>query len=315
MFMPKVTSLGRGFHRTIIGAASILVCSLLVATGCKTSDDAEAAATQMSLTAKCLSDYYNALDIILADTNRLYMVNEALFSKPYTEENRQLLKSNEAELEKRAQLAEDFSTLAAQFAALTGSEAPEEAAKSANKLATEVESLASLKVSSAEQGVLKVALQLLVKAIQEHKEREAAKAIDSFAKGLSDLFVKEEPVWISINEVYVKVASNLAGDLVDGNHTDNSMLLKAALDPFALKPTVPSPELNTQLAPLAHHQIDRRKAGLLASFPRITDAMAMSLQEMSKRVHLVAVDKPMSFHTAPLTIATVEHWVAQVGSL
>jgi hypothetical protein len=175
--------------------------------------------------------------------------------------------------------------------------------------------LATLKVSSTEQSVLKEALQLLIKAIQEHKEREAAKAIDSFAKGLSDLFVKEEPVWISTNEVYVKVASNLAGDLVDGNHTDNSALLKAALDPFALKPTVPSAELNTQLAPLAHQQIERRKAGLLASFPRITNAMGMALKEMSKRVHLVAEGKPMSFHTVPLTIETVKIWAAQVGSL
>jgi hypothetical protein len=313
--MLKVITSGRGSHRKIGRLAGILVCTLLVATGCKTSDDAVSAAAQMSLTAKCLSDYYNALDIILAETDRVYTVNEALFSKPYTEENRQLLKSNEAELAKRAQLAEDFSTLADSFATLTGSEAAEEASESANKLATEVESFASLKVSSAEQSVLKVALQLLVKAIQEHKEREAAKAIDSFAKGLSDLFVKEEPVWISINEVYVQVASNLAGDLVDGNHTDNSALLKAALDPFALKPTVPSAELNTKLAPLAHQQIDRRKAGLLALFTHVTDAMAMSLQEMSKRVHLVAEDKPLSFKTAPLTLATVQQWVAQVGSL
>jgi hypothetical protein len=297
------------------GLARILVCAVLMTAGCKTSDDAISAASQMSLTAKCLSDYYNALDIILADTNRLYIVNDRLYSKPYTDENRTLLKSNQEELEKRAALASDFAVLAGEFATLTGSGATEEAAESAAKLGTDVAGLASVKVSTAEQGVLKGALQLLVTAVQEHKEREAARAMDKFAKGLADLFKKEAPIWISTNEVYVQVASTLANNLVDQNATDNAQVLKAALDPFGLKPTVPSAEMNTQLGPIAREEIARRKVGLIKSFATITGAMGSSLEEMSKRVHLVAEDKPMSFRTAPLTIATVEKWAAQIGTL
>ena len=272
------------------------------------------AATQMSVTAKCLSDYYTALNMILADTDQIYILNEQLFSKPYSPDNRELLKKNRAELEKRAELAEDFSALAGEFAELTGSTAPEDVAKSGLKLETEVETLEPLKASDEEKTALKVALKLLVTAIREHKEREAANAMDSFTKGLSDLFAKEEPAYVSMNTVYVDLASTLASGLVDRKQTDNSSVLKVALDPFGLKPSVTSADLNTQLAPLATQRIVARKAAMLRSFDTISDAMSKSLQEMSHRIHLVAENKPMTSRAAPFSIATVQHWATQLGA-
>ena len=294
--------------------ACFMACSLFLFAGCHTSEDAVSAATQMSVTAKCLSDYYTALNMILADTDQIYILNEQLFTKPYTPENRELLKNNRAELEKRAVLAADFSTLAGEFAKLTGSTAPDDVAKSSSKLEGEVETLEPMKASSEEKTALKVAVKLLVTAIQEHKEREAAKAMDSFTKGLSDFFVKEEPAYVSINQVYVEFAATLAGDLVDRHQTDNSAVLKVALDPFGLQPSVTSAELNTQLAPLARQRIAARKMALVKSFDTITDAMAKSLQEMSKRIDLVAEGKPMSSRSAPFTLATVQHWATQLGA-
>ena len=250
-----------------------VVGSLLLMTGCRTSDDATAAATQMATTAKSLCDYYTALRTILDNTDQLYLLNAQLYAKPYPEENRQQLKETEAELEKRAELASDFSSLSGSFGKLTGSTAPADVGTSALKLEGEVETLASVQTSSVEQSALKAALEALTTAIKEHKEREAAKAMDDAAKGLSDLFAKETGAWNSTEIQYSSIGSTLAGSLVDGNATDNTALLKVALDPFGLSPSIASAAMNAQLAPLARQQIATKKADMDSAYLKATDAM------------------------------------------
>jgi hypothetical protein len=268
----------------------------------------------MATTAKSLCDYYTALRTILDNTNQLYLLNAELYAKPYPAENREQLKETEAELEKRAELASDFSTLSVDFGKLAGSTAPADVAASASKLEGEVETLATIKASSVEQSALKAALQTLTTAVKEHKEREAAKAIDDAAKDLSDLFAKEAEVWNSTEGVYSSIGSNLAGNLVDGNATDNTALLKVALDPFGLSPIAPSADLNRQLAPLAKQQIADKKGEMDSTYLKATDAMRKSLEEMSQRIHTVAEDKPMAYRSAPLSISTVEDWASQIMS-
>lgn len=292
----------------------IFLCCLMLIAGCKTSQDASAAATQMSATAKSLSDYYAALSTILTDTDELHSLNEQLYSKPYSAENRKELKTTQSELDARVKLAADLSTFADDFAKLSGSTAPADVAAAGNKLETEADNLASYKASTGEQNVIKSALQLLVTAIQEHKEREAAQAMDSLACGLSSLFDKEAPAWNSVDDVYLQLAATLAGNLLNDNEVDYSPLLKPALDPFGLTPLASSAKLGAKLAPLAKQQIDARKAAQTSSYSSATDAMSKSLKEMSQRIHLVATDKPMAFRVPPITVATVEQWATQVVS-
>jgi hypothetical protein len=290
---------------------AVMAGLLALTSGCKTSDDATAAATQMAATAKSLCDYYSALKTILDNTDHLYSLNAQLYAKPYPAENRQQVKETEAELEKRAELASDFSGLSEGFGKLTGSTAPADVATAAAKLEGEVDALASIRASSAEQGALKAAFQALATAIKEHKAREAAKAMDAAAKGLSDLFAKETDVWNSAEVVYSSIGSTLAGNLVDGNATDNTALLKVALDPFGLAP-LSSSAMNAELAPLAKQQIAAKRADMDSAYLKATGAMTKSLQEMSERVHTVAEDKPMAYRSAPLNLSTVEAWAAQI---
>ena len=282
--------------------------------GCKTSDDAAAAASQMQATAQSLSDYYSGLQTILENTNQLYLLNQQLYSKPYPPENQQLLENNEEELAKRAALAGNFSSLAGEFAELSRSSYPGEVASSAMKLAGQVDTLAKLKVSSNEQSALKGALQLLATAIQAHKEREAEKAMSASVKALAELFARETDAWNSTEEVYSSVASTLANNLVDANATDNSAMLRVALDPFGLTPSMGSTETNTKLAPLAKQQIATKQKAMDENFQGATQAMAQSLEEMGKRIDAVAADKPLAFRVPPLSLATVEKWAAQVAS-
>ena len=298
-------------HRS---GALLLAGSLLLLAGCRTSEDATAAAAQMATTAKSLCGYYMALTTILDNTDQFYLLNAQLYAKPYPSENREQVKETEAELEKRVELASDFSTLSGNFGKLTGSTAPADVAASASKLEGEVETLASVKASSAEQGALKAALQTLTTAAKEHKEREAAKAMDDAVKVLSDLFAKEAEVWNSAEVVYSSIGSTLAGNLVDGNVTDNAALLKVALDPFGLSPSTASADLNAQLAPLAKLQIAAKKSAMDSDYLQASNAMATSLEEMSQRIHTVAEDKPMAFRSAPLSVSTVEKWTSQIMS-
>jgi hypothetical protein len=296
----------------------LLLC-LLPTIGCKTSDDASAAAAQMSATAKCLSDYYSAVGTIMDKTNQVNVLNEAIFAKPYPQKNRELYKADREELEKRAELAADFSSLATEFALLAGSKAPGDVAASAIKLQGEVDSLRGVTSSSVEQNVMKTSLQLLVTAVQQHKERESARAIDAFAKGLSDLFQKEAPIWNSLEQVYTDFAAGLANDLLDGNDIDlnafASSSLKSTLGSFGLDASTPTAQLTAKLTPLATQQIADRRAELDHDYLKATDAMTASLEEMSKRIHCVAEDKPMAFRVPPLTLATVQKWAAAAASL
>jgi len=314
--MPERQALNSSIRptRCVKAIAVALICGLALIAGCKTQDDAASAATQMSATAKSLSDYYAALGVILSNTDKIYAINARLYSKPYSDESRKQLKTTQDELARRVQLAADLSTLAGNFAKLTGSEAPADVAASCNKLETEVDGLASRTASTGEQNMIKSALQLLVTAIQERKERDAARAMDSLASGLSNLFDKEAPAWNSVDEVYSGLAANLANSLVDQNAVDNTALLKAALEPFGLTPAPASVEVNAKLAPVAKQQIADRQAALEASYTNATDAMSKSLKEMSERIHLVAEDKPMAFRAPPVTVSTVEQWATQVLS-
>jgi hypothetical protein len=286
-------------------------CGLLWMTACKTTDDAVAASAQMSSTATSLAAYYAALQTLLVNTDQLNTLNKEIYGRPYPAENQELVKTTESEVAKRVALAKDVSTLAASFAKLTGSTASADVSASAVKLETECDTLASVKASAGEQSAMKAAMVVLVSAVQAHEERKAAMALDSFAKELSTLFVKEEPSWVSVNAAYTVAAGTTAGTLVDEGATDNTGVLKVALDPFGLTPTATA-QMRGKLAALTHQQITTKMAAMDASYGSATDAMAKALDEMSTRIHTVAVDKPMAFRMAPPTLAAVDQWTTTV---
>lgn len=294
--------------------AAVLLSISFLLSGCKTSKDAAEAATQLSETAKALCDYYTTVRTLFENTDAIYQLNRALYAKPYPPDTQKELKENEAELARRAELASDFSALAASFGKLTASKASADVATSAGKLNTEIDTLMSVKASSTEQTLIKSAVQQLVTAIQEHKEREAAVAMDNAVKGLRDLFDEEADVWNAREVLYSDIAGNLASSLVDANATDTMPLLKVALAPFGLTPSTASPELNAKLAAAARNQIQTRKADLDSSFQKATSDMSKSLHTMADRIDTVAKDKAMDFHSTPVTVASVEQWASQFNA-
>lgn len=296
-------------------AVSSVALSAAILAGCKTSDDATAAASQMATTSQQLSSYYKALQTTFQQTDELYQLNEQLYSKPYTAENQQLLKNNEAELAKRAQLAADLSSLSESFGALSATTTPSNAASAASQVEADLDKLSPLKASSAEQGALKLAVRELASAIQEHKEREAAKAMEGAAQSLSELFAKEADIWNSTEQVYSQIAANLAASLVDASVTDNSAVLDVALTPFGLVRNASIGDMNGKLAPVAKQQITTKKAAMDEAYQSATDGMAKALAQMAQRIQTLASGKPMTERRPPLSLATVQQWVTQVNSV
>ena len=305
----------RAWRRTI--AASVLLSCLFFAGGCKTSDDAAAAATQLTATAKSLTDYYSALDTILAETDQLNEVQVVLYEIPYDTPTKAMIADTRAEIQKREALAKGLTDLAQSFAKLTGSTASTDASASAAKLETEVESLKPIKfkMSSEEQNGMKIAIGLVVTAIQEHKEREAARGISQFATALDGFFAKEALDYESIGKDYAVISSSLAKSLLQNGQTDPSGYFKVTLDPYGLIPEVTDTKLRGKLEKLAEGQVDQKAQALQDSQKSATDDMEKSLKQMSDRIKLVADDKPMEVRIPPVTQANVEKWASELSTL
>ena len=305
----------RAWRRTI--AASVLLSCLFFAGGCKTSDAAAAAATQLTATAKSLTDYYSALDTILAETDQLNEVQVVLYEIPYDTPTKAMIADTRAEIQKREALAKGLTDLAQSFAKLTGSTASTDASASAAKLETEVESLKPIKfkMSSEEQNGMKIAIGLVVTAIQEHKEREAARGISQFATALDGFFAKEALDYESIGKDYAVISSSLAKSLLQNGQTDPSGYFKVTLDPYGLIPEVTDTKLRGKLEKLAEGQVDQKAQALQDSQKSATDDMEKSLKQMSDRIKLVADEKPMEVRIPPITLANVEKWASQFSTL
>jgi hypothetical protein len=245
-----------------------------------------------------------------------HLVNEQLYHKPYPQLSRDQLHETVKELAKRQAMARDLATLALSFNRLTGSKAAEDLASSASTLAGDVDSLVGVKASSGEQDMLKVALKALISAIQEKKERDAAKAMDQVAKGMALLFKKEAPVWLSVDNTYADLASTLAKGLVEAGAVDNSATLRDAVRPYGLvfEPASSASDLNQKLAPVTELAITDRNQALKDTYKNGASEMESALLEMSERIHRVAQDKPMQFRSPPISVANVERWITEVAS-
>ncbi len=108
-------------YRAQWNCATLLVSLTIVGgmlVGCKTQEDAVAAATQMASAAKTMCAYYAALDRVLAETEDAYQAQYALLGTPPDD-----LSETRKEVQLRADLATQIGNLATLFQKMTGQEA------------------------------------------------------------------------------------------------------------------------------------------------------------------------------------------------
>jgi len=286
----------------------LLLAILALAVSCKTSDDAKALATQMTSTAKSLSDYYSALADVVDDHAELERLQQATIGVPLDQQEQAQLQDVKKELQQRADAAKALDQLAQAFTGLTGSKAPSDVSESATELGTALSSVQNLPGAADAADALPSAGQILTQFAQEHDERKMAKSMDPTMAALSKMFSQEKSTYESIERTYIGLAQSIAFDLVKKNEVDPGSLMEPALKPFDLTSRIPTENLPQGLTDYAREQIKDKGEADIAAHAKASDTMDKTLQEMSKRTHELATTGSMSQRGLPFTLDNINAW-------
>jgi hypothetical protein len=297
-----------------VRAVSLLLC-LGFASACHTASDAKSVATQLAATATALSNFYTALHTVSVNTDQLNDLNEGILGVPYDAQQRAIFMDQAAEIQKRADLANNISTLAASLTQLTTSTGAADASTAAGKLGSAVASIKPLTpgVTAPVQAGMTAAALGIATAIQNHKTRQAAGQIAAFLDNFNKLFAAEESVYKTINDQYVDLSGLLSGWLVRNGQTDpvaySAALAKMALAPYGLTAKIDAPT-QAKIAATAQMFIDQKSADLKASQFAAGKAMENALADIAVRAAGVAANKPLLAGLTPPSLNIVNQWAA-----
>ena len=288
---------------------SVLLLFLCVF-ACKVSEDAAAAARQMTTTAVDLSSHYNSLAQAVTDSIALNELDASISKIPFEAKDRRPLEDTLSEISKRKDAALALAKLAASMSALSSSTVSSEVGTAASALGKELVDMKALPAGSPVPDAVGQAGKFLLQFVQQHKEKEAAQAMNGTLAAFVFLFEKEKPTYDSIFRTYIFLASQIARDLIARRAVDPSPMLTPALKPFDLTPLPADAQLRDTLQALA---LGRLQTSAEDASKRETDAssaMLSALEEMRSRVHLLATEKPMPIRDNPFSLKIVESWVA-----
>jgi hypothetical protein len=292
----------RGLYKKV---AITVIASALFASGCKTQEDAAAAAKQMASTSRELSDYYLSLDHILAETQNAQF---ALQQVPPED-----LSETRAQIRLRADMADEIGNVSALFQKIAGSSAASDASASAANLNAEVVSLKGLTSNDAETKLVTTGIKEIAALIQQHEEVQAARKVGPLCHNLSIFFDSEKASYLSIQEGYLKVARSVSKEMVSANQVDTSPVFLSPLQPFGLAPAVDRASVKDNMQSYLLAQIEANYKLKLDQGQKATAALSVSLKEMDARIDLVAHDKPMQFREPPFSLETVKQWISDVN--
>jgi hypothetical protein len=308
MVLPRYRLFAGCFTRLRLGMAAGLLL-LCVASGCKTQDDAVAAAAQMCSAASTLSDYYDALDKTLAATEATQQANQILNGIEPVDPK--IMKDLHHQLKLRKDLAAEIAKLAALMQQISAADVSANAASAAATFNAELVTINAIGSNDAETQGVTQATKLLISLIQMHEEVKAARQVEPVAHALALFFVSEERAYTRINHGYLTAAKQVSQSLVDSGQVDASALFTAPLAPFDLQLTL-SDATKKKATKALDAQIDEAYDAKLAESQDAMDALADALGQMDARVSLVAHERPMKIRLEPITLKTVRGWIAAI---
>lgn len=297
-------------RKSLFGVGLLLLFSCFCA--CKVSDDAVAAAQQMTATATALTSYYAAIADSLTDTIALNELDATLSKIPFDSAERKPIEETRSEILKRKDLAQSLAKLASAMTRLSGSTAPADVQTAAASLGSELVSVKALPGGSPVPDALGKAGNLLLQLIQQRKEKKAAQAMDQTLVAVVALFEKEKPAYDSIARTHLFQASQVAADLISRKAVDPTSTLTPALKPLGLTALQPDPQLQETLRQLELARLQSTAQDSTQHEIEASAAMLSALQEMSSRVHLLATEKPMPIRGNPFSLKTVESWASSM---
>ncbi|HZU10212.1 MAG TPA: hypothetical protein VFA02_09945 [Pseudacidobacterium sp.] len=297
-------------------AAKLLLLNIFLlgaAVSCRTSQDAQTAATRLTATAEDLHLYYVSLSKVVEQHEKLERLQNALLGVPLDQQDLDQLKTAHEEIEKRAEIAKSLADLAQAYSELTNSQAAEKVALSAENLGSALSGIKQLPGSSHAPEALKRAGNLLVTLAQKHDQRKMAQAMDPTITGLSEMFSEEKPVYGSIHRTYIGLAQSLALELVRRHQIDARSLLLPALRPFGLPPGESGENLSPGLQAYAQQQIQERGQSEIAAHNAASTYLDEALKEAAKQIHALASGEHLPPAPPQPYKSSVERWTAMLS--
>lgn len=295
----------RGVVRSTL-AWCVLGILAVGSSGCRTQEDAAAAATQMATTSQTLSAYYGSLDEVLGETQDVYQAQNALQGVPAMD-----LSETRKQIRLRADMATQIAEVAALFQQISRSKAASDSSVAAGKLSAQLVSMKALSSNSAATTAVTKGIEEIVLLIQQHDEIKAAKKVGPLCHDLSLFFVSEEPEYDSLNQAYLVSARSVAQKLVSTNQVDTSSVFLSALRPFGMTPAISLDQSKSGMQVYLLAQIDAAYKVKLDAADEASAALSAALKEMDARMELVAHDKTMSFRAPPVSLKTAQDWISQ----
>ena len=203
----------RILRTTLYSACLLMLFSCVFA--CKVSDDARAAAQQMTATATSLTGYYGSLADSVSNTIALNELDASFSKIPFDSPSRRILQDTLSEISKRREAAQALTRLAASMNALSSSKASDDVASAATALGNELVQVTALPKGSPVPDAVSKAGNLLMQFVQQQKEREAARAMDQTLTALVSLFEKEKPTYDAIFRSHLFLATQVSKDLIN----------------------------------------------------------------------------------------------------
>jgi hypothetical protein len=276
-----------------VAFAAALTCTVLLSS-CKTSDQAAAAAKQLSSTSTDLCSYYKDLSTQVDDTIVLNEIQHAVFGVPFEDQDRAQLTDMKAEIKKRADLAQSLSNLASAYGTLAGSKAAGDASTAANKLGTELQTVKALPKSSPVPDAMSQAANELLDFAKTLELKKGADALQKTVSSIRQLYDNETPAYESIYKQHMVLAASLAKQLVDKDQVDLNSVLAPALKPFDFSPKLQPGVYPPEYKDLAKVEIDQQANEQTDAAVQKTQAMSKSLKDVDDDLTEIVTGKKAS---------------------
>ncbi|WP_419804341.1 hypothetical protein [Terriglobus sp.] len=303
---------GHGWRLARAVVAALALWTMGALQGCKTHDDAVAAAEQMAETAATMQRYFATLDTLIVKNEEAQRAQSYLLRVDFDAAALGQMEDTRAEIGKRARLAAEVARISAAFAEITSSQADHEAATAAGALKSELTTLKLGASSDAAAKALLAAVTSLVNAVRAHDEVKAAKLLEPVMAALCDFYDSEKPLYVSVADGYYAAAASNAKELIRRDQVATNERYRSSLEPFGLQPDVHAPELLKAVHEDLKQQVEQRLLQHKRDDADAADALGEALHRMRERVDAVAKGRALRVRMPPLTLAGVKAWVAEV---
>jgi len=272
----------------------VLLLIFTLASGCKTTKEAEDASKQLDTSATQLCAYYDDLAKQVDETVQLNELLQVMYDYiPFTDQARATLADIKTEINRRSAMAHSLSDLAGAYGKLAGSDVSKDASDAASSLATDLQNAKAIPDGSPIPDIAAEAAKLLVSFAQTHSLKTGAQGVSKAVEAVSVIFHGEEKAYESIQKTRLAAAQQITEKLITNHGIDISYqeLVEPATKPFSLSPKPQDVSSDPKYAELLKSQVKFQVEDQERQYAETTQKMASSLDNVRKSFDRIAGGK------------------------